>query len=108
MAGETGGVLSTRRLELVTERDDELYDALADGARAQDADGDPQASRQHFERAYRFAEQAGDVRSRALAALGLAGLWVGERRTVTSAVLLEARLQHVLAPLDAHSSLATA
>jgi hypothetical protein len=31
---------------------------------------------------------------------------VGERRTVTSAVLLEARLQHVLAPLDAHSSLA--
>jgi tetratricopeptide (TPR) repeat protein len=106
MAGETGGVLSTRRLELVTERDDKLHDALAGGARAQDADGDLQASRQHFERAYRLAEQAGDVRSRALAALGLAGLWVGERRTATSAVLLEARLQHVLAPLDAHSSLA--
>jgi hypothetical protein len=30
--------------------------------------------------------------------LGLAELWVGERRTVTGAVLLEARLQHVLAP----------
>jgi hypothetical protein len=30
---------------------------------------------------------------------------VGERRTVSSAVLLEARLQHVLAPLDPHSSL---
>jgi hypothetical protein len=73
MAGETGGVLSTRRLELVTERDDELHNALARGARAQDADGDLQASRQHFERAYRLAEQAGDVRSRALAALGLAG-----------------------------------
>ena len=106
MAGETGGVLSTRRLGLVAERDDDLRDALAGGARAQDADGDLQASRQHFERAYRLAEQAGDVRSRALAALGLAGLWVDERRTVTSAVLLEARLQHVLAPLDAHSSLA--
>jgi hypothetical protein len=106
MAGEAGGVLSTRRLELVAERDDELRDALAGGARAQDADGDLQASRQHFERAYRLAEQAGDVRSRALAALGLAGLWAGERRTATSAVLLEARLQHVLAPLDAHSPLA--
>ncbi len=105
MAGETGGVLSTRRLELVTEWGDKLRDALADGARAQDADGDLQASRRHFERAYRLAEQAGDVRSRALAALGLAGLWVGERRTVTSSVLLEARLQHVLAPLDGHSSL---
>jgi hypothetical protein len=106
MAGEAGGVLSTRRLELVAERDDELCDALASGARAQDADGDLQASRQHFERAYRLAEQAGDVRSRALAALGLAGLWAAERRTATSAVLLEARLQHVLAPLDAHSPLA--
>jgi hypothetical protein len=106
MAGEAGGVLSTRRLELVAERDDELCDALASGARAQDADGDLQASRQHFERAYRLAEQAGDVRSRALAALGLAGLWAAERRTATSAVLLEARLQHVLAPLDADSPLA--
>ena len=106
MAGEAGGVLSTRRLGLVAERDDELRDALAGGARAQDADGDLQASRHHFERAYRLAEQAGDVHSRALAALGLAGLWVGERRTVSSTVLLEARLQHVLAPLDAHSPLA--
>jgi hypothetical protein len=40
MAGETGGVLSTRRLELVTERDEELHDALADGARAQVADSE--------------------------------------------------------------------
>jgi hypothetical protein len=105
MAGEAGGVLSTRRLGLVAERDETLRDALADGARARDADGDLQASRRHFERAYRLAEQAGDLHSRALAALGLAGLWVGERRTVTSAVLLEARLQDVLAPLDGHSSL---
>ena len=97
--------MSTRRLELVAERDDKLRDVLAGGARARDADGDLQASRRHFERAYRLAEQAGDVRARAEAALGLAGLWVGERRTVSSAVLLEARLQHVLAPLDPHSSL---
>jgi hypothetical protein len=42
----------------------------------------------------------------ALAALGLAGLWVREGRTVTSSVLLEARLQHVLALLDPASALA--
>ena len=41
-----------------------------------------------------------------MAALGLAGLWVCERRTVTSAVLLEARLQHVLSLLDPRSVLA--
>jgi hypothetical protein len=58
MAGEAGGVLSTHRLELVAERDDKLGDALAIGARARDADGDLQASRRHFERAYRLAEQA--------------------------------------------------
>ena len=73
------------------------------GPRTRTAICRPAAS--HFERAYRLAEQAGDVRGRAEAALGLAGLWVGERRTVSSAVLLEARLQHVLAPLDPHSSL---
>ena len=39
----------------------------------------------------------------ALAALALAGLWVAERRTVTSTVLLEARLQHVLTLLDPRS-----
>jgi hypothetical protein len=42
----------------------------------------------------------------AAAVLGLAGLWVSERRTVTGAVMLEARLQHVLSLLDGHSSLA--
>ena len=41
-----------------------------------------------------------------MAALGLAGLWVYERRTVTGAVQLEARLQHVLSLLDARSPLA--
>ena len=110
MTSEADGVMPSRRLELVADEPEELAlalaDALADGARAQHEDGDLRASRQSFERAYRLAEQAGDVQAMALAALGLAGLWLGERRTVTSAVLLEARLQHVLSLLDARSVLA--
>lgn len=42
----------------------------------------------------------------ALAALGLAGLWVSERRTVTGAVMLEVRLQQVLSLLDGRSPIA--
>jgi hypothetical protein len=110
MTSEADGVMPSRRLELVADQADELAaalaDALADGARAQYADGDLLASRESFERAYRLAEQAGDVQAMAVAALGLAGLWVCERRTLTSAVLLEARLQHVLSLLDARSVLA--
>ena len=98
--------MPSRRLELVTHETDELKAALADGARAQHEAGDLQASRDSFERAYRLAERAGDAESMALAALGLAGLWVAERRTVTSTVLLEARLQHVLTLLDPRSALA--
>jgi len=56
--------------------------------------------------AYQLAKRAGDVQAMALAALGLAGLWVSERRTVTGAAQLEARLEHVLSLLDSHSSLA--
>ena len=96
--------MPSRRLELVPA--DELKAALADGVRAQHEAGDLQASRDSFEHAYRLAERAGDVESMALAALGLAGLWVAERRTVTSTVLLEARLQHVLTLLDPRSPLA--
>ena len=106
MTSEADGEMPARRLELVVDQADELAAALAAGARAQYADGDLLASRECFERAYRLAEQAGDVRAMAAAALGLAGLWVCERRTVTSAVLLEARLQHVLSLLDAGSVLA--
>ena len=106
MASEADGVLPSRRLEVVTQQTEELRAALADGARAQHEAGDLQASRDSFERAYRLAEKAGDAESMALAALGLAGLWVAERRTVTSTVLLEARLQHVLTLLDPRSALA--
>jgi hypothetical protein len=84
----------------------ELEVALADGARAMHTDGDLQASRHNFERAYSLAERAGNVQAMALAALGLAGLWVREGRTVTGTALLEARLQHVLPLLDGRSSLA--
>ena len=98
--------MPARRLELVAGQADGLSAALAAGAHAKYADGDLLSSRECFERAYRLAEQAGDVQAMAVAALGLAGLWVCERRTVTSAVLLEARLQHVLSLLDAGSVLA--
>ena len=96
--------MPARRLELV--RPGDLRALLAEGTRAQHDDGDLEAGRQCFERAYRLAEQASDTESMALAALGLAGLWVREGRTVTSAVLLEARLQHVLALLEEDSALA--
>ena len=106
MTSEADGGMPARRLELVADQADELAAALADGARAQHEDGNLQASRRSYERAYLVAEQAGDVQAMALAALGLAGLWVRESRTVTSAVLLEARLQHVLSLLDPAGPLA--
>jgi hypothetical protein len=85
---------------------DELRSCLADGARALDEEGDLRSSRQYFERAYQLAEQAGDVRAMALAALGLAGLWLSESRTVTDAAQREARLQHALSLLEGNSGLA--
>src|ERR1022692_3609658 len=85
---------------------DELHVALADGDRALNTDGDLRASRRSFERAYQLAELAGDVPAMAVAALGLAGLWVSERRTVIGAVRLEARLQQVLSLLGEHSCVA--
>jgi len=106
MTSEAGQATPARRLELVTEPADGLGAALVAGIRAREVDGDLRASRQSFERAYQLAERAGDAQAMALAALGLAGLWVSERRTVTGAVLLESRLEHVLSLLDPHSSLA--
>ncbi|HTQ89289.1 MAG TPA: hypothetical protein VMK84_07325 [Streptosporangiaceae bacterium] len=106
MTSEADGATPSRRLGLVSQEADELQAALADGARAQYEAGDLEASRNSFERAYRLAERAGDAESMAQAALGLAGLWVAERRTVTSTVQLEARLQHVLTLLDPRSALA--
>ena len=84
----------------------ELNAALTAGDRALNSDGDLVASRQSFERAYQLTERTGDTDAMARAALGLAGLWVSERRTMTGTVMLEARLQHVLAMLDEGSVLA--
>ncbi len=105
MTSDAGGRRRARRLELVPARPDELEAALADGDRALSFDGDLRVSRQSFERAYQLAEYAGDVHAMAVAVLGLAGLWVSERRTVTGSSLLEARLQDVLRSLDEGSSL---
>jgi hypothetical protein len=87
-------------------RADELESALSRGDRALQIDGDLHASRHNFERAYQLAVAAGDVPAMAEAALGLAGLWVSERRTVSGAAQLEARLQHVLPLLKADTPLA--
>jgi hypothetical protein len=87
-------------------RADELESALSCGNRALQIDGDLQASRHNFERAYQRAVAVGDVPAMAEAALGLAGLWVSERRTVSGAAQLEARLQHVLPLLKADTPLA--
>lgn len=84
----------------------ELLDTLADGDRALHSGGDLHASRHSFERAYQLADKAGDVDGMAVAALGLAGLWVSECRTVTGAAQLEARLRHVLSLLKAGSPVA--
>ena len=106
MTGEAGQATPARRLELVTDPAGGLDAALVAGIRAREVEGDLRASRQSFEGAYQLAERAGDAQAMALAVLGLAGLWVSERRTVTGAVLLESRLEHVLSLLDPHSLLA--
>jgi hypothetical protein len=106
MPTEGGGNPTVRPLEPDTGPLSELQKALADGDRSLHADGDLVASRSSFERAYQLAERAADTSAMATAALGLAGLWVSERRTVTAAALLEARLQHVLPLLDPSSVLA--
>jgi hypothetical protein len=106
MTGEASKAASARRLELVTDPADGLGAALAAGACAREVDGDLRASRQSFEQAFQLAERAGDVQAMAQAGLGLAGLWVSERRTVTGAVLLQERLERVLSLLEPHSCLA--
>ena len=94
------------RLGQVSGLPDELWVSLAEGERALGDFGDLRASREAFDRAYQLAELAGEPEAMGRAALGLAGLWVGERRTVTGAAMLEARLQHALSLLGGQSSLA--
>jgi hypothetical protein len=100
----TGG--GDHRVNSVAFRVDALQAALSAGDRALHTDGDLHTSRHNFERAYQLAVATGDVHAMALAALGLAGLWVSERRTVSGAAQLEARLQHAVSLLEADSPLA--
>ncbi|HEY1623798.1 MAG TPA: hypothetical protein VGG16_08360 [Streptosporangiaceae bacterium] len=106
MAGAVGGGSATRRLEEVTGLPDELQVCLARGERALNGSGDLRVSRECFERAYELAELAGEPEAMALAVLGLAGLWVSERRTFAGAAMLQTRLQHALSLLGEQSSLA--
>src|SRR5581483_599846 len=106
MAGVAGGGSATRRLEQVAGLSEELRGCLVDGDRALTDSGDLLASRESFGRAYELAERAGEPEAMARAVLGLGGLWVGERRTVTGAAMLETRLQHALSLLGGQSSLA--
>ncbi|MGH3393643.1 MAG: hypothetical protein ACRDPO_03035, partial [Streptosporangiaceae bacterium] len=100
------GGSATRRLEQAVGLPDELSACLADGERALADSGDLRASRDSFDRAYQLAELAGEPEAMARAVLGLAGLWVSERRTVAGAAMLETRLEHVLSLLGGKSSLA--
>jgi hypothetical protein len=97
---------ATRRLDVVYGLPESLHAALTDGHRALYTDGDLLASRQSFEHAYQLAELAADTEAMATAALGLAGLWVSERRTATGAVMLRARLEQCLSLLEQNSPLA--
>jgi hypothetical protein len=94
------------RLGQVTGPPDELWVSLAEGDRALSESGDLLASRAAFGRAYQLAELAGEPEAMAMAALGLAGLWVNERRTVAGTAMLETRLRHALSLLGGQSSLA--
>ena len=106
MTGGANGRTVASRHESDTGPQDELAVALAEADRALHTDGDLLASRRGFERAYGLAERAGDINAIATAALGLAGLWVSEHRTVIGTVMLETRLQDALSLLDEHSPLA--
>ncbi len=94
------------RQEPVTGLPGELLVNLAEGERALSGSGDLVVSREAFGRAYQLAELAGEPEAMAVAALGLAGFWVGERRTVIGAAMLETRLKHALSLLGGQSSLA--
>jgi hypothetical protein len=106
MAGAIDGGSATDRLEQATGLPDELRACLADGEHALNHSGDLRASRERFSHAYELAELAGEPEAMAIAVLGLAGLWVSERRTFTGAAMLETRLQHALSLLGEKSSLA--
>jgi len=106
MASQADETMGSSRPDVAAGPSAELRSVLARGQRALSFDGDLLASRDSFQLAYQLAELTGEVEAMANAALGLAGLWVSERRTVVGAAQLEERLRHVLSLLDPGSSLA--
>jgi hypothetical protein len=106
MTKEVAGVADTSHADSASVLEDELRFSLAAGNRALDVDGDLSASRNYFERAHQLAERSCDVRAMALASLGLAGLWVGERRTAIGGAQRDERLLHALSGLEENSVLA--
>lgn len=80
--------------------------SVAMGEQALHVDGDLAAARSWFIRAYALAEEAGEGRLMAAAALGLGGLWVHEHRPVAAAACVEARQRTAVSLLDPRSSLA--
>lgn len=96
------GLLAVRAGTVATVPDD----ALAAGEHALLENGDLRTGREHFETAYRRAEQAGDADGLARAALGLGGVWVHEHRTSAAYELLLTRLRHALGQVDPASVLA--
>ncbi|HEV2634609.1 MAG TPA: hypothetical protein VGX23_05650 [Actinocrinis sp.] len=85
---------------------EDLATVLADGHRALVDEGDLNAGRRHFDRAYRIARREGDAGAAAAAALGLTGLWVHEQRDSVRPALAQARLKHALSLTEPGSPLA--
>jgi hypothetical protein len=69
------------------------------------SEGDLQAGREWFDAAYRAAERESDPTAMALAAVGMAGLWVHEHRSMAAGAVVEARLRRALATVDPQSPL---
>jgi tetratricopeptide (TPR) repeat protein len=70
------------------------------------SEGNLHLSRQIFDAAYRKAEERKDSHTMALAALGLAGLWINEHRSTASAAIMHDRLSRALAVTPPDSVLA--
>ncbi|HSV65717.1 MAG TPA: hypothetical protein VLJ59_07405 [Mycobacteriales bacterium] len=84
----------------------EAESLVAMGERALHVDGDLNAARSWFARAYALAEEARAGELMAAAALGLGGLWVHEHRPVAEASSVEARQRTALSVLDPRCPLA--
>ncbi|MFI6483535.1 hypothetical protein ACIBH1_36785 [Nonomuraea sp. NPDC050663] len=70
------------------------------------AGDDLRSGRDRFEAAYLAAEAAGDGPAMAVAALGLAGLWIHDHRGFTAGTSIEVRLRRALSAVDPGSPLA--